>query len=39
MGSDNEMDINIKLERYQQICGTSIRTLTGDARKQALLKF
>jgi hypothetical protein len=33
------MDINVKLQRFQQICGTIKWTLDGKVRKEILLRF
>jgi hypothetical protein len=34
MGLNREMDINVKLQRFQQICGTIKRNLAGKVRKK-----
>jgi hypothetical protein len=39
MGLNREMDISVKLQRFQQICGTIKRTFTGKVRKETLLRF
>jgi hypothetical protein len=39
MGLHREMDINVKLQRFQQICGTIKRTLAGKVRKETLLRI
>jgi hypothetical protein len=39
MGLNREMDINVKLQRFQQICGTIKRTFAGKVRKETLLRF
>jgi hypothetical protein len=39
MGLNREMDINVKLLRFQQICGTIKRTLARKVRKETLLRF
>jgi hypothetical protein len=39
MGLYREMDINVKLQRFQQICGTIKRTLAGKVRKETLLRI
>jgi hypothetical protein len=39
MGLNREMDINVKLQRFQKICGTIKRTSTGKVRKRLLLRF
>jgi hypothetical protein len=39
MGLNREMDINVKLQRVLQICGTIKRTLAGNIRKETLLRF
>jgi hypothetical protein len=39
MGLNRDMDINVKLQRFQQICGTIKRTLARKVRKETLLKF
>jgi hypothetical protein len=39
MGLNREMDINVKLQRFQQICGTIKRILAGKVRKETLLRF
>jgi hypothetical protein len=33
------MDINVKLQRFQQLCGTIKRALAGKVRKETLLRF
>jgi hypothetical protein len=39
MGLNREIDIDIKLQRFQQICGKIRRTLAGKVRKETLLRF
>jgi hypothetical protein len=39
MGLSREMDISVKLQRFQQICGTIKRTLDGKVRKETLVRF
>jgi hypothetical protein len=39
MGLDREMDINVKLQIFQQICSTIKRILAGKIRKETLLRF
>jgi hypothetical protein len=39
MSLNREMDINVKLQRFQQICGTIKRTLAGKVTKETLLRF
>jgi hypothetical protein len=39
MGLNREKDINVKLQRFQQICGTIKRTLAIKVRKEMLLRF
>jgi hypothetical protein len=39
MGLNREKDINVKLQRFQQICGTIKRTLAGKVRKETLFRF
>jgi hypothetical protein len=39
MGVNREMDINVKLQRFQQICGTIKSTLAGKVSKETLLRF
>jgi hypothetical protein len=39
MGLNREMDTNVKLQRFQQICGTIQRTFAGKVRKVTLLRF
>jgi hypothetical protein len=39
LGLNRELDINVKLQRFQQICGTIKRTLAGKVRKETLLRF
>jgi hypothetical protein len=39
MGLNREIDINVKLQRFQQICDTIKRTLAGEVRKETLLRF
>jgi hypothetical protein len=36
MGLNREMDINVKLQQFQQICGTIKRTLAGKVRKETI---
>jgi hypothetical protein len=38
MGLNREMDINVKLQRFQQICGTIKRTFTRKVRKETVLR-
>jgi hypothetical protein len=37
MGSYKEMDINVKLQKFQQICDTAIMTLATNLTKEILL--
>jgi hypothetical protein len=39
MGLNREIDINVKLQRFQQICGTIKRTLAGKVRKETYSGF
>lgn len=39
VGMDRELDINRKISRYQQFCGTITRTLLGKCQRDTLLKF
>jgi hypothetical protein len=39
MALNREMYINVKLQRFQQICGTIKRTLARKVRKEILLRF
>jgi hypothetical protein len=39
MGLNREIDINVKLQRFQQICGTIKRSLAGKVLKETLLRF
>jgi hypothetical protein len=39
VGLNREMDINVKLQRFKQICGTIKRTLDGKVMKETLLRF
>jgi hypothetical protein len=39
MALNREIDINVKLQRFQQICGTIKRTLARKVRKETLLRF
>jgi hypothetical protein len=39
MGLNRAMDINVKLQRFQQTCGTIKRTSAGKVRKETLLRF
>jgi hypothetical protein len=39
MGLNREIDINVKPQRFQQLCGTIKRTLAGKVRKLTLLRF
>jgi hypothetical protein len=39
MGLNRDMDTNVKLQRFQQICGTIKRTLAGKVLKETLLRF
>jgi hypothetical protein len=39
MGLNRGMDINVKLQRFQQICGTIKRTSARKVRKETLLSF
>jgi hypothetical protein len=39
LGLNRELDINVKLQRFQQICGTIKRTLARKVRKETLLRF
>jgi hypothetical protein len=39
MRPNRETDINVKLQRFQQICGTIERTFAGKVRKVILLRF
>jgi hypothetical protein len=39
MGLNGEMDINVKLQRFQQIWGTIKRTSAGKVRKETSLRF
>jgi hypothetical protein len=39
MGLNREMDINVKLQRFQQICGTIKRNLARKITKKTLLRF
>jgi hypothetical protein len=39
MGLIREMDVNVKLQRFQQICGTIKRTLARKVMKETVLGF
>jgi hypothetical protein len=39
MGLNREKDIDVKLQRFQQICGIIKRTLAGKVRKETLLWY
>jgi hypothetical protein len=39
MGLNREVDINVKLQTFQQICGTIKRTLAGKVTKETFLRF
>jgi hypothetical protein len=39
MGLNREIDINVKLQRFQQISGTIKRTLARKVRKETILRF
>jgi hypothetical protein len=39
MGFDKEMDINVKLQRFQQACGAVIKTLADNVKKETLQRF